>query len=315
MKKIVFVFLTFLANIAVYGQSEIVIAPNDNFTYDGEALHHYGVGFHYYDDVLNGLNLYGSGHFGIDFFTGGVHRFRITRNGNVGIGTTSPLQKLHISGGNFQLDLPVVYQQSKSFLIFGEGNDHVIQGQAWTGSDGSNVKSCIRFSQLGLMLQYPKSFSGFDVSTEFETGIFLSAGYHGSEKGFVGIGTTLPKAKLDVSGTIRATEIKVEAATTAQLNVDGTLHANTIKVAANGQTADFVFSDDYNLKELSEVEQFIKQNKHLPNIPSAAQMEASGVDLAEMNKLLLQKVEELTLYMIELKKENDYIKSVLNAKE
>jgi hypothetical protein len=82
--------------------------------------------------------------------------------------------------------------------------------------------------------------------------------------------------------------------------IDGRLVAKEIKVEA--QTADFVFEEDYPLKPLSEVEQFVKENKHLPEIPSAKKMEKDGVNLAEMNKLLLQKVEELTLYMIEQNK-------------
>ncbi|MCW3787917.1 hypothetical protein [Plebeiibacterium sediminum] len=100
----------------------------------------------------------------------------------------------------------------------------------------------------------------------------------------LGIGKTpTSDAKLDVAGTIRAEEILVEA---------------------NGNTADFVFADDYSLKDLAEVENYIKSHKHLPDIPSAEEMEASSVNLAEMNKLLLQKVEELTLYTIELEKKD-----------
>jgi hypothetical protein len=104
---------------------------------------------------------------------------------------------------------------------------------------------------------------------------------------FVGIGTMEPSSALEVNGTIKATNIK----------------ATEIKVEA--QTADFVFEEDYHLKSLEEVEQFITNNKHLPDVPSAKQMEENGVGLAEMNKLLLQKVEELTLYLIEQKKINN----------
>ena len=97
--------------------------------------------------------------------------------------------------------------------------------------------------------------------------------------GRVGIKTENPSHELDVNGTIRAKEIKVEA-----------------------QTADFVFEDNYRLRDLNQVEEFIKQNKHLPDIPCAAKMEDSCVNLAEMNKLLLQKIEELTLYIIQQQK-------------
>jgi len=64
-----------------------------------------------------------------------------------------------------------------------------------------------------------------------------------------------------------------------------------------------VFEDDYNLSPLSEVEQYIKQNNRLPNIPSAKEVEGNGVNLGDMQSKLLQKVEELTLYIIALEKQ------------
>ena len=67
------------------------------------------------------------------------------------------------------------------------------------------------------------------------------------------------------------------------------------------------FEDKYKLSPLNEVEKFIKRNGHLPGIPSAAEVEKEGVELGSMDAKLLQKIEELTLYMIELKKENDRI--------
>ena len=69
-----------------------------------------------------------------------------------------------------------------------------------------------------------------------------------------------------------------------------------------------MFEQDYNLLPLSEVEQYIKQNNRLPNVPSAAEVEEEGVNLGEMNAVLLQKVEELTLYIIDLQKQMDELK-------
>ncbi|GGG18961.1 hypothetical protein GCM10011323_23890 [Pontibacter amylolyticus] len=95
--------------------------------------------------------------------------------------------------------------------------------------------------------------------------------------GNIGIGTRSPDAKLTVAGNVHAREVKVT-------------------VAAG---ADFVFEEDYALPSLDETERFVRKNKHLPGIAPAAEMEHEGLDLGKMNILLLQKVEELTLYIIE----------------
>ena len=77
--------------------------------------------------------------------------------------------------------------------------------------------------------------------------------------------------------------------------------------------ADFVFEDGYNLLPLHKLEQSIKQNKHLPDIPSAKEMEENGLTMGEFQIKLLQKIEELTLYMIELKKDNDNLKEQIST--
>ncbi|MCV9387482.1 hypothetical protein [Reichenbachiella ulvae] len=68
--------------------------------------------------------------------------------------------------------------------------------------------------------------------------------------------------------------------------------------------SDFVFFDNYNLRSLDETEQFIQENQHLPDIPSEAEVTANGINLGEMDAKLLQKIEELTLHMIEMNKQN-----------
>ncbi len=93
------------------------------------------------------------------------------------------------------------------------------------------------------------------------------------------------------------------------LAVNGKIRAKEIKVDTDW--ADYVFATDYRLKTLEEIESFIKENKHLPEIPTAQDVEKGGVDLGEMNMLLLKKVEELTLYIINQQKEINLLKSDL----
>jgi len=101
----------------------------------------------------------------------------------------------------------------------------------------------------------------------------------------VGIGTNNPTEKLSVNGHIRAKEIVVETG-----------------------WADYVFDKQYTLPPLSEVEDFIKKNKHLPNIPSAASIQKDGLKVGEVQTKMMEKIEELTLYVIELKKEMELLK-------
>ena len=85
------------------------------------------------------------------------------------------------------------------------------------------------------------------------------------------------------------------------LKVNGTIVAKEVSVTVNG-FPDFVFKKDYKLMPLNELEAFIQKWSHLPSIPAEKQVLEEGLNLAEMNKLLLQKVEELTLYIIDQEK-------------
>lgn len=94
--------------------------------------------------------------------------------------------------------------------------------------------------------------------------------------------------------------------TSYKLDINGNVRAN--KVVVNTSGADFVFEDNYNLRSLAELQQYIRQNKHLPEIPSAKEMEKEGQDVGTLNIQLLQKIEELTLYIIQQQKEIEALK-------
>ena len=85
------------------------------------------------------------------------------------------------------------------------------------------------------------------------------------------------------------------------LEVNGIVRSKEVLVEITGWS-DFVFEKDYKLMSLAEVEQFVKQHGHLPDVPSANEVEENGIELGEMNALLLQKIEEMTLHLIELEK-------------
>ncbi len=124
----------------------------------------------------------------------------------------------------------------------------------------------------------------FAVSHQGNKVIYLNtSGSSYFNGGNVGIGTTTPTEMLSVNGRIRSREVKVE----------------------NLNWPDYVFAKDYEMPSLSDTEKQIKDLGHLPGIPSASEVKANGIDLGEMNAKLLQKVEELTLYLIEMKKENE----------
>ncbi|MFC2119055.1 hypothetical protein ACFLSY_10470 [Bacteroidota bacterium] len=103
----------------------------------------------------------------------------------------------------------------------------------------------------------------------------------------VGIGTTnIPQSTLAVNGKITAQEVEV----------------------TSSGWADYVFDDDFELKPLKDVEKYIKANNHLPDVPSESEVLENGINLGEMDAILLQKIEELTLYVIQLKNENEALK-------
>jgi len=94
----------------------------------------------------------------------------------------------------------------------------------------------------------------------------------------------------------------------SKLAVKGDVHAKEVRIDTSFPVPDYVFERSYHLPTLAQVEAYIKQNHHLPEMPSAKEMESEGIKVGEMNLLLLKKVEELTLYVIELEKKVNELK-------
>lgn len=110
-------------------------------------------------------------------------------------------------------------------------------------------------------------------------------------------------------------------ATGYQLSVAGKVACEEVLVKAVADWPDYVFKDGYNLMSLGQLEKSIRENNHLPGIPAAAEVEENGFSLGEMQRIVLEKVEELTLYTIEqgkqieeLKKENNELRKLIRSR-
>ncbi|MBM2815352.1 MAG: hypothetical protein HW421_2114 [Ignavibacteria bacterium] len=180
-------------------------------------------------------------------------------------------------------------------------NDEISYSESTGGWSGMRIKlDANNFAHFGigsvpgsgrlLVRGFGNSSSAYSLSVinSSQNQLFLVR-----DDGNVGIGVSNPAQKLVVDGTICAKEVRVS-------------------LSGSPCWSDFVFDKDYKLMPLDELEKHIKQNKHLPGIPSSAEVESEGVVLGEMQAKLLTKIEELTLYLIELKKENEKMKSEIN---
>lgn len=124
--------------------------------------------------------------------------------------------------------------------------------------------------------------------------------------GNVGVYVTVPTAKFHVGGNMMIGD--GTPATGYELSINGKVICEEAKVQLKTAWPDYVFAGTYQKPSLYSIEKFIKKNNHLPNIPSAASIEKDGLMLGDMQKRLMEKVEELTLYLIDLKRENDQLK-------
>lgn len=216
----------------------------------------------------------------IRFCTKNENRMFIDTLGMIGINTTAPLQRLHVLDGNILISRSVSDElgSANGTIYFGD----VVEPNEPYGKWGIEYVSS---QQEGYGLNFWKPWVTGQHGGNFY--LFLA------DTGNVGIGTNHPQAKLAVNGDVLAKEVRVSVAAT--------------------DWPDYVFSPDFKMISLGELEKYIQIHRHLPGVLSASEVENAGdIDLGEMTIILLQKIEEMTLRMIEMEKKIDAMKQKQN---
>ncbi len=238
--------------------------------------------------------------------------------GNVGIGTTSPSEELEVEG-TIQAENAAFTNAPTGVYNFNNNTDRVVTSSVLQA--GYLINPTSRSRTLNLF-DFPESNYDsaptfwFSLTDRADARRFTMRAVEGSASEFLmhdknqsnifsvtenGNGRTrmiLPKSN---SHIMIGTTSYTDNGEYYQLNVNGKIRATEVKVYTGW--ADYVFEDNYNLSPLSEVEDFINKYGHLKNVPSAKEVEENGVKLGEINKILLEKIEELTLYLIEKDKQ------------
>ena len=241
----------------------------------------------------------------------------INTNGEVGIGTMTPLAKLHIPTGQ-DADLS---SATNGFIMLGPGNTtsllldnneimvrntNTTAGTLALQNDGGELTVGARttINKGGEALK----LNGADPSINFyQNGVFKSFVTQSNDGLYVGVNNG--NLRLDATGQVAIGGV-VPAASAYKLTVTGKIICEELKVKlVSSGWPDYVFDKKYKLKSLSDVEKFIIKNNHLPNIPSAVEVEKNGIEVGDMQKKMMEKIEELTLYIISLQKQVDVLKN------
>jgi len=244
----------------------------------------------------------------------------LATNGNVSVGTTATDAKLTVSSpntttpvlslaapgtvANLRMGVETNYAWMQSYggqplRINNIGNDvyfNIGGGKVGMGTASPDAKLTVTESAPGAIF----SMNASGANAYFKMGLATDYAWLQS---YGPRPLRINDSGNDVYFNVGGGNVGIGTATTdAKLTVKGIIHAQEVRIDVNVPGPDYVFESNYKLLSLVDLNKYIQENKHLPEVPSAKEFEQGGVNVSDMNMLLLKKVEELTLYVIELEK-------------
>ncbi|MCX6319854.1 MAG: hypothetical protein NTW29_21425 [Bacteroidetes bacterium] len=246
-------------------------------------------------------------------------RHYFSQNGNVGIGGFSgpgvPLGRLDVIGAG-------TTSSTNTFILRNSLLDTIMRvrddGRMGIGYNSTTYGRTINLGGTGINFYTANEagFGGAVFPTDTSLVIWSNSGLNNylifqPSWGNTGVGTYSPNAKFHVNGTILVGGTNQRIATNYEVSVDGEIMCENLTMQNSTSWPDYVFENDYKLMPLADLEKSIRENKHLPNVPSAAEISKTGINMQVITKAHMEKIEELTLYIIQLKKEIDELRGEL----
>jgi hypothetical protein len=270
----------------------------------------------------------------------------LTSNGNVGLGYTSPTLKLEVNGSirmrgtrrmvfrnnNDDADMGSIGLLNDSVISIAD-NDPVQSSRIYfdvenakmgigaipTASDGKvlvtynsstgNPQMTVRESLLGDYARFEFANSGAERVWHIAGQNVSGAGTTNRANDILNIWNSGWGDLMSFRGDGRIGIWTTTPATGYALSVKGKIMCEELRVQLSGSWPDYVFSDNYELPSIHQLEKYIQLNKHLPGIPAASNLEMEGLAVGDMQKRMMEKIEELTLYIIQQQKEIEALKA------
>jgi hypothetical protein len=227
---------------------------------------------------------------------------------NTNWGVTTRIGLTNTLTGRSDMEGTVLQQSGLDFYLKNQSQgDLSIQSEndlnLTSGSIAMNLSGVNNRAFMGITSSSSSNYARFNLRGSGDNGLYIET--NNALK--YGINVKMAGNDADAIRVLNQSSVK-----SFKVTGDGEVFARKYTTTLNN-IPDYVFAEDYNLMTLDELRAYIQTERHLPNIQSAKEMEAAPVDLGEMNRLLLEKVEELTLYILELEERLDSLEKTEKA--